>query len=58
MADTDFVTEAQVNSLVTAVAAAVADAVQSTTITTIVSLSQAAYDALGTKDANTLYVIV
>lgn len=27
-------------------------------ITTVVQLTQAAYDALGTKDANTLYVIV
>lgn len=28
-----------------------------TGITAIVKLTQAAYDALGTKDANTLYVI-
>lgn len=59
MADTDFVTEGQMNALVTAVAAAIpANPVESTTITTIVSLSQAAYDAIGTKDANTLYIIV
>ena len=32
--------------------------VASTAITTIVSMSQSAYDALATKDANTLYVIV
>jgi hypothetical protein len=32
--------------------------VSSTTITTMVKLTQAEYDALGTKDANTFYVIV
>ena len=34
------------------------NAVQSTDVTNIVELTQAAYDALGSKDANTLYVIV
>lgn len=34
-----------------------ANYVASTTITTIVSLTQAQYDALATKDANTLYII-
>lgn len=32
--------------------------VQSTTVTSMVKLTRAAYDALGTKDAATLYVIV
>jgi hypothetical protein len=32
--------------------------VASATIRTIVQITQAAYDALGTKDPNTLYVIV
>lgn len=31
--------------------------VASTAITNIVSITQAAYDALATKDANTLYII-
>jgi hypothetical protein len=30
----------------------------STTIRTIVTITQSAYDALGVKDANTLYVII
>jgi hypothetical protein len=33
------------------------EAVKSTDVTQIVALTQAAYDALGTPDANTLYVI-
>jgi hypothetical protein len=35
----------------------IADMVESTTVDTIVTLTQAAYDALGTPDAATLYVI-
>lgn len=35
-----------------------ADAVTSTTITSIVKLTQAQYDALAVKDAATLYVVV
>ena len=36
----------------------VAGGVSSVTVATIVTLTQSAYDALPTKDANTLYVIV
>lgn len=32
--------------------------ITSTTVTAIVEMTQAAYDALGTKDPNTLYVII
>lgn len=50
---------AEVKTLADALDAAMpANPVESTTITTITTLSQAAYDALGTPDANTLYVIV
>jgi len=47
-------TSAQTES---AISAATANMVQSTTIRNIVSTSQAGYDALPTKDANTFYVI-
>lgn len=36
----------------------VSDCVRSTTIRTIVTLSQAEYDALANKDANTFYIII
>lgn len=36
----------------------VSDCVRSASVSTIVTLSQAEYDALATKDANTLYVII
>ena len=39
------------------VATALASKVGSSTITTVATLTQAAYDALATKDAATLYVI-
>ena len=48
---TDYYTKGQVDSIVD-------DMVTSTDVTSIVKLTQAAYDALGTKDANTLYIIV
>ena len=43
----------------TAAQGALADtAVQSSTVTHIEQLTQSAYDALGTPDANTVYIIV
>ena len=51
-------TTQQMNTAInSAVATAVAHKVSSTTITNIVSLSQADYDALTVKDPNTLYLI-
>lgn len=55
MADTDFVTEGQVNALVAAIAGPV---VTSSTVNKIVTMTQAAYDALGSKDSATIYFIV
>ncbi len=55
-------TTAELNKLntFTGTLAGVSTVVQSTddTITNIISLTQAAYDGIGTKDATTLYVIV
>lgn len=47
----DYYTKAQVDAIVE-------DSVTSTDVSTIVSLTQAAYDSLGTPDPTTLYVIV
>ena len=51
-------TTQQMNTAInSAVTTAVANKVSSTSITNIVSLSQADYDALTVKDPNTLYLI-
>lgn len=53
-----FVTQADDLNRQQAIAAAFASSVQSTTIHNIVQISQSDYDAITTKDTNTLYIIL